>query len=156
MLTMIFKTWIGYECGATALINTWTEQLLVDVTVCVPAGVSLSSSVQRCTSSANMPRPRAVLCSCKAERTSPSSPDKQRQEFETVKNTDWINSSCSPAMKLYYFAKKTLIKPLKQYFLFNADNKGVCLYMCSFTSAVVIVYGEHVDGDDLQHVCAAQ
>lgn len=28
--------------------------------------------------------------------------------------------------------------------------------MCSITSAVGIVYGEHVDGDDLQHVRTAQ
>lgn len=46
---------------------------------------------------------------------------------------------------------KSHVKALKQYLL-----KGVCLEMCSFTSAVVIVYGEHVDGDDLQQVCAAQ
>lgn len=52
------------------------------VCVCIPAGISLSSSVQRCTNSPNMPRPRAVLCSCKTDRTS-SSPDKQRQESET-------------------------------------------------------------------------
>lgn len=28
--------------------------------------------------------------------------------------------------------------------------------MCRITSAVGIVYSEHVDGDDLQHVCEAQ
>lgn len=32
----------------------------------------------------------------------------------------------------------------------------VCVFVCSITSAVDIVYGEHVDGDDLQHVRAAQ
>lgn len=31
----------------------------------------------------------------------------------------------------------------------NDENRGL-------TPAVVIVNGEHVDGDDLQHVCAAQ
>lgn len=41
---------------------------------CVPVGVSRSSSVQRCTSRANMPRPKAMLCSCKADRSSPPSP----------------------------------------------------------------------------------
>lgn len=41
----------------------------------LPEGVSLSSSVQRCTSRANMPRPSAVLCSCKPDRASPLSPE---------------------------------------------------------------------------------
>lgn len=50
----------------------------------VPAGVSLSSSVQRCTRSANMPRPMAVLCSCKTDRTSPSSPEEQKQELHKL------------------------------------------------------------------------
>lgn len=31
-----------------------------------------------------------------------------------------------------------------------------CERVCSVTSTVSIVYGEHVDGDDLQQVCAAQ
>lgn len=31
-----------------------------------------------------------------------------------------------------------------------------CVGVCGITSAVGIVYGEHVDGNDLQHVCAAQ
>lgn len=55
-----------------------------------------------------------------------------------------------------YKKNKSHVTTLKQYLLCNDDNKGVCLEMCSFTSAVVIVYGEHVDGDDLQQVCAAQ
>lgn len=61
----------------------WNKNFLNSY-VYVPAGVSLSSSVQRCTRSANMPRPRAVLCSCKTDLTSPSSPDKKTRIWKCI------------------------------------------------------------------------
>lgn len=119
-------TWIGGEKRATTTVA---------VTVCVPAGVSLSSSVQRWTKSANMPRPRAVLCSCKTDRTSPSSPDKQRQGLKIyLLNKEKVQiQDC-----IHVYKKKTKqnvvhVKALKQFLLCN-DNKGmfgdVQFYLC--------------------------
>lgn len=58
--------------------------LLVALAVYLPEGVSLSSSVQRCTSKANMLRPSAVLCSCKPDRASPLSPWYHREQSLTL------------------------------------------------------------------------
>lgn len=153
------------------LIQTWTERLHVDVTVCVPAAISLSSSVQRWTSSANMLRPRAVLCSCKTDLTSPSSPEKDRQEFEFLceryKMSQWSKSNMSKSynrvtiyttneIHIHHLHKKISLADN----VLSLDTIFVFWWMmvrvCRITSAVGIVYGEHVDGDDLQHVRASQ
>lgn len=87
--------------------------------------------MQRWTKRPNMANPRDVACSSKTDRASPC-------------------PSAVPEKKRKFIIYKRNIIEAKQDWLYG-------LWLCCIhTSDLGVMDGEHVDGDDLQHTCAAE